>query len=156
MDLSGGVGMEKRHGGDWAGFEREYGTLPLDFSVSVSPLGLPRGVRDAVIRSLDETWRYPDPLCRSLREKLATVYGLDAESIVCGNGAADLIYRLTQLLHPRQALITVPGFGEYRAALEAAGCELVRVAVIDEDAAAAIAITPWAVGLGCIVFVDKH
>lgn len=35
------------HGGDWAGFAAECGALPLDFSASVSPLGLPEGVRDA-------------------------------------------------------------------------------------------------------------
>ena len=42
------------HGGDWAGFQREYGGVPLDFSANVSPLGLPEGVREAVDRALGE------------------------------------------------------------------------------------------------------
>ncbi len=29
------------HGGDWAGFLSERGKLPLDFSASISPLGVP-------------------------------------------------------------------------------------------------------------------
>ena len=33
--------MEVRHGGDWAGFQARYGCPPLDFSASISPLGLP-------------------------------------------------------------------------------------------------------------------
>ena len=35
------------HGGDWAGFEAEYGRPPLDFSANVSPLGVPWAVRRA-------------------------------------------------------------------------------------------------------------
>ena len=40
------------HGGDWAGFEAQYGRPPLDFSANVSPLGLPESVRRAVEASL--------------------------------------------------------------------------------------------------------
>ena len=63
--------MRSIHGGDWAGFEREYGTRPLDFSANVSPLGLPAGVRAAVIDALEGADRYPDPMCRELRAALA-------------------------------------------------------------------------------------
>ena len=59
------------HGGDWAGFEAQYGRPPLDFSANVSPLGLPEAVRRAAEASLPHADRYPDPLCRALRAKLA-------------------------------------------------------------------------------------
>ena len=36
------------HGGDWAGYQEEYGGQPLDFSANVSPLGVPPGVRKAI------------------------------------------------------------------------------------------------------------
>ena len=49
------------HGGDWAGFEAQYGRPPLDFSANVSPLGLPESVRRAVEASLPHADRYPDP-----------------------------------------------------------------------------------------------
>jgi threonine-phosphate decarboxylase len=42
------------HGGDWAGFQTEYGTLPLDFSANISPLGLPEGVKEALISSVED------------------------------------------------------------------------------------------------------
>ena len=58
--------MKLIHGGDWAGFETEYGKTPLDFSASISPLGLPEGVRAAALRALEKADRYPDPLCRRL------------------------------------------------------------------------------------------
>lgn len=115
--------MKQIHGGDWAGFQEEYGGCPLDFSANTSPLGLPEGVRQAVIASLEYADRYPDPLCRSLREALGRHYHLPAGQILCGNGAADLIFRLTRAVHPRRALITAPAFAEYRLALEECGCQ---------------------------------
>ena len=36
------------HGGDWAGFADAHGRLPLDFSASISPLGVPPGVQAAL------------------------------------------------------------------------------------------------------------
>lgn len=114
--------MALSHGGDWAGFQTEYGALPLDFSASISPLGLPPGVRRAVIGALDGAERYPDPLCRALRSRLSQVYGVPAEQILCGNGAADLIDRLALALRPKCALVTAPTFSEYRTALKRVGC----------------------------------
>ena len=110
------------HGGDWAGYRAEFGRDPLDFSANVSPLGLPGGVAKAITASLATADRYPDPLCRALRAKLAAAEGVPAEWLLCGNGAADLIFRLVLAEKPRTALVTAPAFAEYATALEAAGC----------------------------------
>lgn len=116
--------MTEKHGGDWAGFQTEYGSLPLDFSANVSPLGLPAGVREAAARALDDADRYPDPLCRKLRARIAEKHGVPAAQIVCGNGAADLIYRICRAVRPRRALLTAPDFGAYGSALRAENCEI--------------------------------
>ena len=79
------------HGGDIAGFVEEYGRAPLDFSANVSPLGLPEGVRRAVIESLDRADEYPDPLCRRLRRAIAAHEGCGPEEVLCGAGAADCV-----------------------------------------------------------------
>lgn len=110
------------HGGDWAGYEAEYGTKPLDFSSNISPLGLPQGVRSALENALSEAERYPDPLCRRLRETIADSEQVDAAWCFCGNGAADLIYRAVLARRPRQALVTSPTFAEYEAALDLVRC----------------------------------
>ena len=114
------------HGGDWAGYRAQYGHDALDFSANVSPLGLPQGVANAIAAALPHADRYPDPLCRALRAKLAPHEGIPAESILCGNGAADLIFRLAWAAKPRTALVTAPTFAEYAAALESAGCVVRR------------------------------
>ena len=121
------------HGGDWAGYRAEFGRDPLDFSANVSPLGLPEGVAKAITAALATADRYPDPLCRALREKLAVAEGVPAEWLLCGNGAADLIFRLALAAKPRTALVTAPTFAEYATALETAGCRVERHFLREEN-----------------------
>ena len=121
------------HGGDWAGYRAEFGRDPLDFSANVSPLGLPEGVAKAITASLAIADRYPDPLCRALRAKLAVAENVPAESILCGNGAADLIFRLVLAAKPRTALVTAPTFAEYATALETVGCTVERHFLREEN-----------------------
>ena len=125
--------MSYQHGGDVTDYLLEYGTGPLDFSANVSPLGLPDGVRQAAISALAAAGSYPDPHCRALRSALADYYGLPADWILCGNGAADLIYRLAAALKPGRALITAPAFEEYRLALEGCGCATERFLLNEAD-----------------------
>ena len=125
--------MELTHGGDWAGYAAQYGGMPLDFSANVSPLGLPAGVAAAITAALPMADRYPDPLCRALRTKLAAAEGVDTAQILCGNGAADLIYRLALALRPRRALLPAPTFAEYAAALETVDCDVQRFLLREEN-----------------------
>ena len=119
--------MKLIHGGDWAGFETEYGKAPLDFSASISPLGLPEGVHAAALRALEKADRYPDPLCRKLRAALAEYHGVPASNIVCGCGASDLIYRLCHTLKPKSAAVFVPVFAEYARALRETACSVTEI-----------------------------
>lgn len=125
--------MRMTHGGDWAGFESEYGKKPLDFSANISPLGLPDGVRAAVIEAPESADRYPDPLCRELRAALAEHHGVPMSRIVCGNGASDLIWRLCLALRPKKAAVFVPTFTEYALALRAAGSEVTEIPLPPSD-----------------------
>ena len=118
--------MELVHGGDWMGYRERFGRDALDFSANVSPLGLPEGVAQAIRDALPLADRYPDPLCRALRAKLAVHENVPIEHILCGNGAADLIFRLAWAAKPRTALLPAPTFAEYAAALETTGCTLRR------------------------------
>ncbi len=119
---------ERVHGGNWTSFREEYGADPLDFSANVSPLGVPEGARLAMARAAREADRYPDPDCRALCAALAAREGVSTEQVLCGAGAADLIFRAVFATRPRRALVVAPGFGEYETALEAAGSEIVRAA----------------------------
>lgn len=105
------------HGGDWSG-------VLLDFSVNVSPLGVPDAVRVALTEAAAYADRYPDPLCRELRAAIGAAERLPPEFVLCGNGASDLIYRAALALRPKRAAVTAPAFSEYETALTLTDCEI--------------------------------
>lgn len=119
--------MEKKkaltHGGDWAGYQAEYGHQPLDFSANISPLGLPEGIQKAIIEAIPAADRYPDPLCRELTAAIARKENIPETYCLCGNGAADLIFRVAGAAKPKKALLTAPCFAEYKQALDMVDCE---------------------------------
>ncbi len=135
--------MNLTHGGDVAGFQAEYGFAPLDFSANVSPLGLPPGVLKAASDALTRSDRYPDPLCRALTAAIAAHEGCPPEDILCGAGAADLIFRAVLAKKPRAALVTAPAFAEYEAALAVTGCPVKRHLLRREEG---FALTPRFLG----------
>ncbi len=75
------------HGGDVY-----HNTVTLDFSSNVNPWGIHPHVREAIIKAVSDADKYPDPYCTVLRKKLEEKEGIGRENILCGNGAADLIY----------------------------------------------------------------
>lgn len=116
------------HGGDWMGFETEYGKAPLDFSMNVNPFGMPEGVAKAIAGAAPLAFRYPDPECRRLRKALSEREKVPEEWILCGNGAADIIDRIALALRsqPGRALVTAPTFSEYEEALVRCGWRVER------------------------------
>ena len=112
------------HGGDIRTAQAAYSGEVLDFSANLNPLGMPDPVRQAAAQA--DCAPYPDPLCRELRAAIAAHDGVAPEQVLCGSGAAELIFRLAYALKPRRALVTAPTFSEYEGALSAAGCAVAR------------------------------
>ena len=79
---------------------------------------MPAGVRLAVMEALDKAEHYPDPESRKLKQALAEYHEVPEEALICGNGGADLIYRLAYGTKPAHALLTAPTFLEYEEALK--------------------------------------
>ena len=116
--------MHLIHGGDVYSARQKMKQEPLDFSANINPMGMPPGAVRAAADALQQCTQYPDPLCRELRAALAAYEGIPAEQIVCGNGAADLIFRIVAATHPRRALLLAPTFAEYEQALRAMDCSI--------------------------------
>jgi histidinol-phosphate aminotransferase len=57
---------------------------------------------------------YPDPGQEALREAIAGFAGVEAENVVAGTGADDLIDILIRLVMPKSVAIATPTFGMYR------------------------------------------
>lgn len=108
---------EYKHGGDIYNND-----VKLDFSVNINPLGMPEGVRKAAEGSIVNCVNYPDTNCGKLVKEIAKKEDIPEDMILCGNGAADLIYRFVMALKPKRALLPAPTFAEYASALRMADC----------------------------------
>lgn len=101
----------------------------LDFSASVSPLGPPGGVAEA-IAAVDLT-AYPDPHCLALTETIAAHHvddGVSIANVIVGNGSTEIIHLLTRawIGSPPEdcapsALLLTPTYGEYDGAVRISG-----------------------------------
>lgn len=111
--------MEMIHGGD---IYRNAGCV--DFSANINPLGTPDAVKKAMQDSLEQVHHYPDIYYEKLKEKLAVFHGVQTEQLICGNGAADVIFRFVLAAKPRQAIVLAPCFAEYEQALGLVGAKV--------------------------------
>lgn len=114
------VKMKKlTHGGDIYSKRDIPGNKKLiDFSANVNPLGMPQAVKRAIIDNINAFSNYPDPLCRDLIDEISKHEKVPREYIACGNGAADIIYRIAATIKPKIALLPAPTFSEYERALK--------------------------------------
>lgn len=105
----------------------------LDYSANINPLGTPPGVIRAAKDSMERVCHYPDACQEKLKQALAEYEQVPVEWLICGNGAAELIFALVQAVKPKRALVLAPTFAEYAQALEAVGCEVNREILKKED-----------------------
>ena len=117
------------HGGDVYG----KGDIRLDFSVNTNPLGMPENVKQAILANMDGYVRYPDPHCRALVGAIAAHHGVAGENVLCGNGAADLIFRICACLKPKTVLTPAPTFSEYARSAEVFGSAIRTFSLAAED-----------------------
>lgn len=120
--------MEYQHGGDIYSNQVKW-----DFSANVNPLGMPEDVKEAVRRSAEESGCYPDSQCRKLVKSLAAYHQVQEEMILCGNGAADLIFQIAFALKPKTGLVMAPTFSEYAQALAAAESQVMFFPLKEEE-----------------------
>lgn len=111
--------MNQIHGGDIYTAE-----VQMDFSANINPLGPSGHLLQALAGSLQEVCRYPDIQCRGLRQAIAAHEQVEAHQVICGNGAADLIFSLVLAEKPKQALLVSPSFSEYEQALHTVNCRI--------------------------------
>ena len=106
--------MKHIHGGNIYQYEQV-----LDFSANLNPLGMPKEVRVAAMDAVIRSDHYPDPDCTALKEVISKREHVPTDQIICGCGAAELIYLVLQALRPCRALLINPSFTEYEEAVYA-------------------------------------
>lgn len=92
-----------------------------DFSVNINPLGMPDEVVKELLRHPNVWEKYPDPLCMRLRATIAAYYRVNAEQVLFGNGATEVLQLLIRELPHGKVILPVPSFQEYEHLLRSNG-----------------------------------
>lgn len=109
----------------------------VELGSNENPYGPSPRVRQALLDSLDDLHRYPDPRGGDLRRALATQHGVDPAQIVLGNGSHELLMQLAQVFAGPGTDVVVPqyGFAVFAIAAQAVGATLqVAPALSGDDA----------------------
>lgn len=115
------------HGGDIYIASKEYGYKIediMDYSANINPLGVPQGLKEKIIASIDQLVNYPDPDCTVLKEAISQYLKISEENIIVGNGASEIIFLLFEVLAPKKVMIPAPSFSEYAQAAARNGAEV--------------------------------
>jgi len=91
--------------------------------------------REALLATLHELHRYPDPLGGELKLALASYHGLDTAQILLGNGSHELLMMLAQVFAGpgTDVVASQYGFAVYALAAQAAGANLREAAASPKE-----------------------
>jgi threonine-phosphate decarboxylase len=96
----------------------------LDFSANINPLGPPLRIKEQWPEFFEGILHYPDPHALELTKSIAKKEALPEQSVLVGNGGAEIIMLVANRLTNQRVLIIQPAFAEYAEACLAAGCEV--------------------------------
>lgn len=118
------------HGGNIREVSRRFG-IPeekiIDFSSNLNPFGPPPGVLELLKdegRVLRGWTTHPPIFPEELRKGLGVYLGVSGENVMTAPGSSWLIYKVFEILSPREVFIPQPTFGEYERAARAYGCSI--------------------------------
>lgn len=117
-------------------FEGRYsGSHPLvELGSNENPYGPSARAKEAVLGTIHDSFRYPDPLGGDLKRALAAKHGVDAGAILLGNGSHELLMQFAQVFAGPGVDVVASkfGFAVYAIAAQCAGATL-RVAPCHPD-----------------------
>jgi L-threonine-O-3-phosphate decarboxylase len=107
----------------------------LDFSASISPLGPPHSVREAIQAAFLSVVAYPDPEYGDLRQAIAQHHNLSIDYVLPGNGAAELLTWAIRDLSEKSRVCfqASPHFSDYDRAFKAFGCKAESLFLVNAD-----------------------
>ncbi|HEY9880537.1 MAG TPA: threonine-phosphate decarboxylase CobD [Leptolyngbyaceae cyanobacterium] len=125
------------HGGNLTWAAAVAGCSPdllLDFSASISPLGPPRSVLEAIQTGVAALKHYPNPSYLELRQRLSTAHGISADWILPGNGSAELLtWACREFAACDVTYLPTPAFGDYLRGLQAFGASVVNLPLLLDE-----------------------
>lgn len=105
----------------------------IDFSVNLNPFGPPLSLKKNWSHYFEQVEDYPDPYGNEFKALIAKKENVSIESILLGNGGAELIMLLATFLAGKRVLLIQPTFTEYEKMCRAYGCDLSHFYVQEGD-----------------------
>lgn len=99
------------HGGDVITYSDRYPGKIIDFSSNINPLGPPECLKSILERSYEELVCYPDIKYRELKTNVSSYLGCNADQVILGNGALEIINNMCLLFN--RIVVFIPCFVEY-------------------------------------------
>ena len=127
---------EHIHGGDPGRELKRLGLKSrevLDFSVNVSPLGIPSEIKAIWSELFDEIDRYPSVDGKGVVRYYQERFDLDPSRVLAGNGSTEFIYLTPRALELRKVAVITPSFHDYTRSCLAAGADLKYVELRVEE-----------------------
>ena len=106
-----------KHGGDIYSLSEEQRSKVIDYSSNVSPININSSIKKAVIKNFDSINRYPDINYLELRKSIGTFNNVEAQCVIPGNGATEILFLYCKSENFKRATVIVPTFSEYERAL---------------------------------------
>lgn len=96
----------------------------IDLSANINPLGPPSSLKEKWSSFFEKIHDYPDPHASTLKERIALKDNVKEESILIGNGGAEMITLVGRMLAGKNILIVQPTFSEYEQACQNNDCRV--------------------------------
>lgn len=98
-------------------YEPIEGNYEIRLDANECPVSYDEAFLEIVHKSVNEVSfnRYPDPVCKDLRESFSSFYGINAENVTVGNGSDELIFLIESAFLKRgeKLLVAAPDFSMY-------------------------------------------
>ena len=121
------IGAQGAHGGDILSMAKRLGcnvTDLIDLSSNLTPLGMPPGLREALIARLSEISFLPESGSETLVHLFAGKCGCAPQQVLAGNGTTEFIYAVPASVRSKRSLVVAPTYGDYQPASQWAGLEV--------------------------------
>lgn len=116
---------------------------PLLLNFNENSLGMAQSAKQAVLKSLDGAFRYPDAARAQLIEAIAKKFALKSSHVVLGNGSSEVIQAAVEAFSHKaqkagqavQLIVPDPTFNYAELYASAIGIEVVKVPLVKESLA---------------------
>lgn len=105
----------------------------IDFSANINPLGLPSGIKKAILKNIGALLYYPEPDSKGLKSIISAFCDISQSNILLGNGSIELIHLIPRALKTGNALVIGPTFSEYEFALRSSKTKPFFVQALERD-----------------------